>query len=51
MAEPLNQNTELGAFQTFAKKRLFLSLLFILPTVIALFVFSSGFDQIAFYFS
>ncbi len=43
MAEPLNQDAELGAFRTFAKKRLSLSLFFILPTVIALFAFSSGF--------
>ena len=43
MTEPLNQDTELGAFRTFAKKRLSLSLFFILPTVIALFAFSSGF--------
>ncbi len=43
MADPLNQDAELGTFRTFAKKRLSLSLLFILPAVIALFAFSSGF--------
>jgi two-component system, NtrC family, nitrogen regulation sensor histidine kinase GlnL len=43
MPKPSNQDVEQGAFRTFAKKRLSLSLLFILPAVIALFAFSSGF--------
>ncbi len=43
MPKPLNQDVEQGAFRTFVKKRLSLSLLFILPAVIALFAFSSGF--------